>query len=67
MSFWTMKTQISLKPLTVKELFDVGQIISENVVTVVSEFSVVLNENCIHQILKGIPVMYLLNEAGGVF
>lgn len=60
-------SNITQKPLNVKELFDVGQIISENIVTAVSEISVVLNENCIHQILKSMPVMYLVNESGGVF
>lgn len=47
------------KPLTTTQLIKIGQIISENIVTTVSEIGIIMNDDCLHQILKHMPVMYL--------
>ena len=52
-------SNIPQKPLTITQLIEIGQIKSENIVTTVSEVGIVMNDDCLHQILKHMPVMYL--------
>lgn len=54
-------------PLTTTQLTEIGQIISENIVTTVSEIEIVMNDDCLHQILRHMPVMFLKTEKSGVF
>ena len=55
-------SNIPQRPLTTTQLIKIAQIISENIVTTVSEIGIIMNDDCLHQILKHMPVMYLKHQ-----